>query len=148
MDAVGAEQLTQEPNEIDDAVAAEVLRKEAMFEQKPPMLQLEVVSYGKVVLVNGNIEPIKDTLKELGGMWQNKLQSWQYPSSQHARIVQRLKTDGHTSDDRFQKFATMLQLEVVSYGQHVLVKGNTKPIQSTFRELGCSRHRKRQSLQY
>ena len=102
MDALGAQKLKQEPKEIDDAVVAGVLKKEAMSEQKPPMLQLEVVSNGKVVLVKGNTKPIKNMLKELGGSWHRTLQGWQYPGTKHANIVDRLKADGHTIDDRFQ----------------------------------------------
>ena len=72
-----------------------------MSKQKPPMLQLEVVSYGKAVLVKGNTKPIKNTLKELEGSWRKQFSGWQYPGTQHAKIVERLQKDGHTIDEEW-----------------------------------------------
>ena len=68
----------------------------------PPMVQVEVVSQGKAAVVKGNTKPIKNLMKELGGKWRVGLNGWLYPGSKHPEIIERLKKDGHTVDDRFQ----------------------------------------------
>ena len=66
------------------------------------MVQVEVMSQGKAAVVKGNTKPIKDLMKELGGKWRVELNGWLYPGSKHPEIIERLKKDGHTVDDRFQ----------------------------------------------
>ena len=66
------------------------------------MVQVEVVSQGKAAVVKGNTMPIKNLMKELGGKWRVGLHGWLYPGSKHQEIIERLKKDGHTVDDKFQ----------------------------------------------
>ena len=77
--------------------------EKAKCKQKLPLSRLEVVSYGKEVLVRGHTGQISNTLKELGGSWQPKLQGWLYPGTKHTNIVDRLRANGHAIDDQFQK---------------------------------------------
>ena len=64
------------------------------------MVQVEVVSQGKAAVVKGNTKPIKNLMKELGGKW--RVNGWLYPGCKHKQIIERLKKDGHTVDDKFQ----------------------------------------------
>ena len=66
------------------------------------MVRVEVVSQGKAAVVKGNTKPIKNLMKELGGKWKVGLNGWLYPGSKHPQIIERLKKDGHTVDDKFQ----------------------------------------------
>ena len=66
------------------------------------MVQVVVMSQGKAAVVKGNTKPIKNLMKELGGKWRVGLNGWLYPGSKHPEIIERLKKDGHTVDDRFQ----------------------------------------------
>ena len=67
------------------------------------MVQVEAVSQGKAAVVKGNTKPIQNLMKELGGMWRVGLNGWLYPGSKHPEIIERLKKDGHTVDDKFQR---------------------------------------------
>ena len=66
------------------------------------MVRVEVVSEGKAAVVKGNTKPIKNLMKELRGKWRPGLNTWLFPGSKHPEIIERLKKDGHTDDDRFQ----------------------------------------------
>ena len=68
----------------------------------PPMVRVKLVSQGKAAVVKGNTKPIKNLMKELGGKWRVGLNGWLYPGSKPPQIIERLKKDGHTVDDKFQ----------------------------------------------